>query len=165
MTPEALQFWTAAVPTIGGVLYALLPVLDRWFHRRALLAAADRKDPELVRALESTSRPPPMPGGGAAVMLLIAAAFAFLSLYARDPEVAAVGPRQGRGCSTAAECDPGQRCEAGRCVADAHKGQKKRPFPRPAPSAYDADLALWWRSPNDRRDPLAPPLQISARTF
>ena len=163
MTPEGIQFWTAAVPTIGGVLYALLPVLDRWFHRRALERASDRKDPELVRALENTSRPPPMPGGGAAVMLLIAMAAALLGLYGRDPEFAAA-PAPRRACSTAAECEPGQRCEGGRCVADAHKGPRGK-RPRPAPSSFDADLALWWQAPGDRRDPLAPPLQLSARTF
>lgn len=151
MTPEDKQFWTAAVPTIGGVLYALIPLVRQWLHQRALERASLRKDAELVRALEASRQASNnLPPGGGAVLLLVAMASAMISLYGGDPEWAAAAPMR-RKCSSSAECDraKGERCEGGICVNTAKRGAQP-PLPAPAPSA---DWAMHHFAPWEETDP------------
>ena len=147
-----VQILVVAIPTIGGVIIEWIKARDRRHHREALLAAGGNV--ETMRAIDDQAQPPKLPTSASAILVLFGLGLALAS-QARDPEYALAPQR--RQCATADECDPGQRCERGRCVADALRSP-----PRAGAPAVD-DLALWLRRPSERSDPYAPPLPIAGR--
>lgn len=160
MSPELLSFLQIAIPSVGGVIIAWLNYRNQMDHRRALERAKAAGQTDLMEALDDQVQPNKLPPSGAMVLCLLALTQGVFGVAdaGTDGAMAKARPVSARQCYTAADCDDGQKCERGRCIATA-----KRPQSGPRPSFAEEDAVPWalWQMPRaEQSDPMLPRFEI-----
>ncbi len=153
MNQEIVGILSAAA---ASVLLAAIRGLLRWDLQRRLHKLAAAGDAEAMKRLSQLAAPDIL-GSGPTTLLLLSISTA-VAAYAAAPPVdaqAKARPQAAKQCYSAADCDEGQRCERGRCVATA-----KRIAPRPQSLAGGDDdpWALLVQPRAEQLDPYTTPL-------
>lgn len=153
MNPEIVGILSAAA---ASVLLAAIRGLLRWDLQRRLHKLAAAGDAEAMKRLSQLAAPDIL-GSGPTTLLLLSISTA-VAAYAAVPQgdaQARAKPQAAKQCYSAADCDEGQRCERGRCVATAKK--PAGPRLQSDDATFDEPWALWLVPRADHVDPLVPP--------
>lgn len=164
MSPDT---WGIVIAGLSGVLMAGFKLVARLHLQHCLAKLAASGDAEAMKRLTQIA-PPDVLSSGPTMLLGFVLATA-LSAGARSEVVTApasapaqsgsacvglpcvplddleakAGPQAARQCISAADCDEGQRCERGRCVANAKRPAAPGGPPRPAPQSFDDSPSGW----------------------